>query len=272
MKNISKYKSLTILVILTIFAFSILLYAYSNGITGVTRKSKEPGCTCHSPSPSTNVIVTINGPDTLTINQTADYSVTISGGPLKAAGTDIAVSSGTLAPVNKDLIKINGELTHLIPKSPSGGVVTFNFTYTAPSTIGMQIIYANGNSVNFNGQNTGDEWNFAPDKIIQVEAISDVVDETNISTYKLEQNYPNPFNPSTKIRYSIPRPEFVSLKVFDLLGEEVATLVNEEKKSGDYEVTFNKNNFSGSTYASGIYIYTLKAGNFSSSKKFILLK
>ncbi len=87
------------------------------------------------------------------------------------------------------------------------------------------------------------------------------------SKFTLEQNYPNPFNPSTTIIYSIPNLEFVTLKVFDVLGNEVATLVNEEKTVGSYEVEFNAANLS-----SGIYFYKLQTGSFVETKKMLLLK
>jgi len=87
------------------------------------------------------------------------------------------------------------------------------------------------------------------------------------SDFILEQNYPNPFNPTTKIRYSIPEYSFVALKVFNLLGEEIETLVNAEQSVGIYEATFDASGLS-----SGIYFYTLKTDNFSSSKKMILIK
>ena len=85
--------------------------------------------------------------------------------------------------------------------------------------------------------------------------------------YYLSQNYPNPFNPNTKIIYNLASSGKVSLKVFDILGREVATLVNEEKPAGKYEANFNAN-----TLASGVYIYQIKVGDFISSKKMILLK
>ncbi|MGE5805376.1 MAG: T9SS type A sorting domain-containing protein, partial [Ignavibacteria bacterium] len=85
--------------------------------------------------------------------------------------------------------------------------------------------------------------------------------------FSLFQNFPNPFNPATKIRYTIPSKQFVTLKVFDLLGREAATLVNEEKPAGAYEVEFNGRNLS-----SGIYFYQLKTGSFVQTKKLILLK
>lgn len=88
-----------------------------------------------------------------------------------------------------------------------------------------------------------------------------------ISSYKLDQNYPNPFNPSTAIKYQIPTASHVMLKVYDILGREVETLVNENKSAGQYSVTFNS-----SKLASGVYLYRIQAGNYVETKKMILLK
>ena len=85
--------------------------------------------------------------------------------------------------------------------------------------------------------------------------------------FELSQNYPNPFNPSTKIKYQIPETEKVTLKVFDILGKEVATLVDREMRAGKYEVDLN-----GNSLTSGIYFYQLRTGNFVETKKMILLK
>jgi hypothetical protein len=87
------------------------------------------------------------------------------------------------------------------------------------------------------------------------------------ATYDLAQNFPNPFNPSTTIRYQIPQDGIVTLKIYDILGAEVKTLVNEQKLAGKYEVNFN-----ASSLASGVYIYKIQAGSFINSKKMILLK
>ena len=100
-------------------------------------------------------------------------------------------------------------------------------------------------------------------------------DESNIpKVFGLDQNYPNPFNPSTSIEYQVPVSSFVELKVFDLLGREVATLVNEEKNPGNYETTFD-----GSKLASGVYFYRIKANpsagsgqSFVQTKKLLLMK
>ncbi len=97
------------------------------------------------------------------------------------------------------------------------------------------------------------------------------VDDFNPTTiakeYQLSQNYPNPFNPSTVITFSIPQTDLVSLKVFNLLGQEVAELVNEVKSAGTSRVTFNSKNLS-----TGVYIYQLKSGDFTSTKKMMFIK
>jgi len=90
---------------------------------------------------------------------------------------------------------------------------------------------------------------------------------TSPTEYTLEQNYPNPFNPATTINYQLPQKEFVTLKIFNILGKEIATLLNEEKDAGEHSITFNAENLN-----SGVYFYSIKAGNYSSTRKMILLK
>ncbi len=85
--------------------------------------------------------------------------------------------------------------------------------------------------------------------------------------YFLSQNYPNPFNPSTKIKYSVPQSSTVMIKVFDILGNEIETLVNEEKPAGTYEITWN-----AESLPSGVYLYKLQAGSYVETKKMILMK
>jgi len=88
-----------------------------------------------------------------------------------------------------------------------------------------------------------------------------------IEDYSLEQNYPNPFNPSTEIEFLISEAGQTTLKVFDILGNEVSVLVNEQKATGKYKVTFDASNL-----PSGVYFYTLQAGNYLNTKKMVLLK
>ena len=120
-----------------------------------------------------------------------------------------------------------------------------------------------------------------PDLLTEIEI---EISESIPSNFELHQNYPNPFNPSTKIRYAIPAvgtslmkfPQSVQLKVYDVLGNEVATLVDEEKPAGSYEVEFSAKGGSASggdanNLSSGIYFYQLRAGSFVETKKMILL-
>ncbi len=95
----------------------------------------------------------------------------------------------------------------------------------------------------------------------------DVKDLATPKAYELGQNYPNPFNPSTTIEYSVPKDAAVTLKIYDVLGKEVATLVNEQKPTGTYIVNWNASNFS-----SGLYFYKLTAGEFTQTKKMFLVK
>ena len=110
----------------------------------------------------------------------------------------------------------------------------------------------------------------APDgfyKFMVENSVTDIADNSQPEAFYLSQNYPNPFNPSTSIQYAVGSRQFVSLKVYDVLGNEVATLVNEEKPAGNYEIEFDATGLS-----SGVYFYKLNAGRFIETKKLILLR
>ncbi len=98
-----------------------------------------------------------------------------------------------------------------------------------------------------------------------ITAVNDVSNLPN--KFELSQNYPNPFNPSTVISYNIPKAANVTLKVYDVLGREVATLVNQFQNANSYKVRFN-----ASSLSSGVYLYKIEAGNFIMTKKMLLLK
>jgi len=85
--------------------------------------------------------------------------------------------------------------------------------------------------------------------------------------FNLSQNYPNPFNPSTKIRFDIPKASFVKLKVIDILGREIETLVDDKLQPGIYEVNWN-----ALQRPSGVYFYQIQSGNFNQTKKMVLIK
>ena len=128
----------------------------------------------------------------------------------------------------------------------------YSFEDLSPPT-DNNTVYYRLKQVDFDGQ-------FTYSKTISVEF-------NMLEDFALKQNYPNPFNPSTTVEYNIREAELVTLKVFDVLGEEVVTLVNEEKSAGTHNVTFNAGNL-----PSGLYFYTIKTGKFVSTKKMILLK
>ncbi|MCC7159414.1 MAG: T9SS type A sorting domain-containing protein [Ignavibacteria bacterium] len=104
-------------------------------------------------------------------------------------------------------------------------------------------------------------------KMAALPPIGIINNQNLLKEYRLTQNYPNPFNPSTKIEYNIIKSGLVTLKVYDVLGREVRTLVNEVQSSGVKEIEFN-----AAALPSGIYFYTLSAGDFTNTKKMILIK
>ncbi len=109
---------------------------------------------------------------------------------------------------------------------------------------------------------------FYVDDITLSEAVVGVDDNHNLpASFNLQQNFPNPFNPSTSISYQIPERSYVTLKVYDILGNEVAELVNGTKEAGIHSVKFD-----AASLPSGVYIYSIKAGNYTSTKKMMLTK
>jgi len=149
----------------------------------------------------------------------------------------------------------------------NNGVIKYN---NIKSRIFVGYIYGGIEAI---ANNPPDGGTHASNKIFQVYLTPGSVTGTqhdNLSlpgAFSLSQNYPNPFNPTTKITYELPKTSDVKLKVYDILGREVAVLVNGEKLKGKYEIEFN-----ASYLASGVYFYKLQAGNFTQTKKLVLLK
>ncbi len=273
--------------ILIIIFCSVVIYSsikHETGMVGTTKLNGE-GCTCHNSQLDSTVSVWISGPDTLEAGESATYSIYLTGGPMIEGGYNVAVRLGLLSAVDSFSQIIDLELTHTLPKVfPSNDTLTWDFTYTAPNNSGSDTIYSAAQSVNGDeNPSEEDKWNFGSNFVVTVVPPTNVEVEPNVSSlsFELKQNYPNPFNPSTKIEYTIPSltPPLslrervsegqvrVTLKVYDLIGNEVATLVNEEKPTGNYEVEFDASHLS-----SGIYFYQLKAGNYVATKKMILLR
>lgn len=265
----TKVISFVFIVFIGITVFSS--YGYFAGITGRTKKGGfTEGCKCHGSAPFNNVNVIVSGPDTVQPGQTANFLLSITGGPLVRGGTNIAVSLGELNTISgSGLRKQDGELTHQQPKAPVSGSVSFQFSYTAPLTEGTDTIFANGNSVSNDTLPDNDNWNFAENKILVIKNPIGIVSLSGQvpSAYSLEQNYPNPFNPVTNIRFSVPKQGAVILKLYDISGREAKELINQNLGAGNYSYDFN-----ASGLASGLYFYTLYAEGFTETKKMILLK
>ncbi len=134
-----------------------------------------------------------------------------------------------------------------------------SFTYQQTGDYSVKLIVSNGNSAD----------TLLRTNYVSVTPVTSVNGNEDLSPseFKLYQNYPNPFNPSTVIKYSVAEESFVNIKVYNVLGTEVATLVNEKKTPGSYEL-----NFGGEKLPSGVYVYRIEAGNFTSSKKMLLVK
>lgn len=281
------YKYITfVIIVLFLFLLYDTIKAFDDGIVGLTRRGgNTEGCVCHGLTPYQNVSVSIIAPSAVRPNDTVDCRLRITGGPLIAGGCDIAAGVGNVITSSSDtslqrlLSSFNDyELTHRYPKFPFGDTVYFLFKYIAPSTDGIvDTIFANGNSVNHDTTPDGDNWNYANNKLITV---SSSISINNISgilkDYHLYQNYPNPFNPSTKIQYQIPRNAFVNLKVYDITGREVVTLVNSVQTAGVHSYNFSpgKTALSSSVYFYRLIVYENKSSTeiFSNVKKMILLK
>lgn len=142
------------------------------------------------------------------------------------------------------------------------GITSFNNWYFAFA----DAIAADGNRIGITAYPPGS--NVAHALLLVVDTTVPVEDDVNsVAEYHLAQNYPNPFNPSTTISFSLPQSSNVVLSIFNVLGENVATLINEMKDAGSHQVEFNAVNLT-----SGIYIYKLEAGSYNSTKKMMLVK
>ncbi len=153
-------------IFLLLATISIAIYAKNTGKVVMTLKNSDEGCACHGDM-FKSVNVSINGPAAMKTGETADFSITITGGPMLNGGINAAASAGnfTEGPGTKVM---KGELTHFEPKLPKDGKLVFNFKYTAPDKPGNVTLYANGLSGNKNDSKKGDMWNHAPNKTIVI--------------------------------------------------------------------------------------------------------
>jgi hypothetical protein len=195
-----------------------------------------------------NLFVKINSPTSFPTLNTDKQSIGISGKIY--SGTGKKISSFIVTNITNGISK---------PDSSVNNKYSADFNVTGiPLLNGMNIIVATAkDSVGYIGEDT----------LLVTYSRTDVVDNEIPTVFSIAQNYPNPFNPLTTIGFSIPTKSFVSLKVFDLIGREVTTLMSQEKPAGTYHVTFD-----ASKLPSGVYFYRLTAGDFMQVKKMLMIK
>ena len=186
--------------------------------------------------------------------------VTPNGGEVWLIGTqqDIVWESQNISYVSIELsIDSGATCTVIVDSLVNTGIYTW--TVSAPALSKNCLIRIN----DLNDVNVFD----MSDSVFTIDQVTSLEDKNLPKTYALYLNYPNPFNPFTSISYSIPKTSLTKLIVYDILGREIKTLVNEEKLPGNYEIEFNASDLS-----SGIYFYRLQTGNFIETKKMVLMK
>jgi PKD repeat protein len=171
--------------------------------------------------------------------------------PLTVQFTDLSVFDPNLPAISWEWDFDNDGTVDAIDQNTS-------HTYKQTGIYSVRLVVSNGSSAD----------TLIRTDYVSVSPVTSVEDENQLpSEFSLAQNYPNPFNPTTIIKYSIASETVVTLKVYNILGTEIATIVNEKKTPGFYEL-----NFGGEKLPSGVYVYRIEAGNFTSSKKMLLIK
>ncbi len=225
--------------------------------------------------------ILFNGVDQISALQ----GITVTGGRLNVFNAAVEIST-PIVPV--ELVSFNGEYNNGLVRLSwitatevnNSGFEILRSSKNINEWVSLGFVPGNGTTTEFQFYSFTDEstspgtYNYRLKQIDfngQFEYSDIIAVEVNTPReFKLEQNYPNPFNPSTNIGFTIAEREFVTLKVYDILGREVISLVNEELPAGEYQIEFGSNLIH--QIPSGVYVYNLKAGIFSESKRMILIK
>jgi len=216
-------------IVLSLIAFFIVFISFTKSEPGFNSGAGCDGSGCHTTQPGIVTAEVLN-----------NFQVRIT-------------VTGTTSKVGGELVNSNGSVVAVINSTSNNP-----FTLTAPSS--------GTYTVNAGFKSPSRKWG-TTSAVINVTGIDEELVGLRPESFMLYSNYPNPFNPTTKIRYAIANTAFTSLKVYSLLGEEVESLINEEKTPGVYEV-----NFDAANLTSGTYLYKLQSGNFTETKKMIFLK
>ncbi len=224
-----------------------------------------------------------------TLGAPADGDSVLAIGAVDASGIRVSFSSvgptTSVPPRIKPDVMAQGSSVRVASSSnPTGYGFSSGTSFSCPLSAGVAALIVKarpnatpvqiGNAMRMTASNAGSPDNLMGWGIINavaainyLSAVGTGTDPQTPTHFRLEQNYPNPFNPTTSIRYQLATSGHVTLKVFDVLGKEIATIVNEAKPAGSYEITWNASNV-----ASGVYIYRLEAGSFFDAKKLLLVK
>ncbi len=217
-----------------------------------------------------------------------------SGGPVYS-GWRTFTTVATLSPVqplagspmnNVQISDITPELTWYLPVQPQGSQYydievannpdfnnAKNITNVNTNSVQLQSLNNGEYYWRVKGMNTYGESYYSNNGHFRVGSVTDVSDENIIPTkFEVEQNYPNPFNPSTTIKFSLPQTEYVTIKVYNILGKEIAVLANGQFNAGAHSIIWNGKDSNGINAATGIYLYRVVAGNNIITKKMLLLK
>lgn len=266
--------------ILVIVFFSVIVFAfkvqYPTGIVGLTEKDGAMGCICHNFEKSDSVSVWIEGPDSLVLGASAEYKLYLSGGPAVEGGFNLAALLGKVYSIDSltqrmEYVQGDTQLTHTQPLNFVGDTIFWRFVYEAPDSVSTDTLYSVGNSVNGDGIPTdADHWNFGRKFVITIYDAPISVEE-NIpaaNNFILYQNYPNPFNPSTNISWKTNKAGRNIIKIYDINGNEIETLVDGYFEAGDHSIIYQTN----SSMTSGVYLLRLISNNQSQTKKIVLMK
>jgi hypothetical protein len=202
-----------------------------------------------------------------------------------ATGAPSATITVTVSLLNTSVVTISGSvgvagatLTYGTPDSVvianGSGAYSFSVPYNwsgtlTPSRAGCVFSPAQLVFVNVVANTSGSDNNFTPSLILVVEEDGD---QAIPNEYMLAQNYPNPFNPSTSIHFELPRAGFASLKIYNIVGQEVANLLTGNLPAGSFRATWDGKDMNGETVSSGVYLYRLQVGDYVEARKMLLLK
>jgi hypothetical protein len=272
---------LKINIFLTVIFLSFTFLAYSNLLQNSPQRIGGTelnglGCVCHSSDEDNSVNVWVEGPETLIVGKTGYYKMFLAGGPAEAGGYNVAGRFGTMGAIDTLTVwdyRAPNELTQAFPLlfSDPKDTIFWPFEYTASDSSNVDTIYSAGLSIKYDSiPDINDRWAFGPKfPLIIINKVTSTESDIKgiITGFELKQNYPNPFNPSTVISWQMAVEGYVQLKVYDILGNEVAALIDKELPAGKYKTEFNSSGLS-----SGLYFYKLHTGKFSDTKKMLLLK